>query len=183
MSEIATIFWNNVFPENIIFVQFLGILLAMIETRSIRSSYKKGVKYAVSIFTSGLLGWIFMAWIPESYEFILIWLFLIIALFVVYLLQKWGELKGEWNGFPKFILILVPMIGLQWNLLEQGMDYVHKIFMIAGNVAGFYLAFMLIATIKEQIKISESPAVLKKVPTILIAIGFFTLAFIGFSFI
>ncbi|MFW6006914.1 MAG: Rnf-Nqr domain containing protein [Bacillota bacterium] len=183
MSEIASIFWNDVFSKNIIFIQFFGILLALVETNSLRTSLKKGIKISTTILVGGILGWIFMGWIPGGYSPILIWIFLITSLFSVFLLQKWGELQGEWKGFPKYILMLVPMIGLQWTVWEQGIDYAHKIYMIAGNVAGFYLAFILIAAIKEQIKLSEAPEVLKSVPTILIAIGFFALAFIGFSFV
>ncbi len=183
MREVAVLFWNNVLSRNLIFIQFLGVLLAVVETEGLRTSLKKGYILAKGILISAVLGWIFMAWIPEGSEYIILWVFLTVSLIIIYFIQKSGYLTETWKGMPEFILILVPMIGLQWTVWEQGVDFADKIYMIAGSVAGFYLAFILIAAVKEQIKLSETSMIFKKLPTLLLAIGFFALAVIGFSFL
>jgi len=183
VSEITAIFWEYVLPENIMLVSFMGVLLAIVEAPGLKKSFKTGFKLSAALFLSGFLGWLITGYLNEGYEFIYLWIFWLTSLFAVYILQKLGELKGEWLGLPKILLVLGPMLGLQWLVWEQGVEYIERLFMITGGVIGFYLAFVLIAAIKEQIKLAETHEIYKKEYTLLIAIGMLTLAVIGFNFV
>ncbi len=183
MREIAAVFWEYVFPENILLVYFFGVLLAIVETPGLKRSFKKGFKLSCGLLISALSGWIITGYISGEQDFIALLIFLLTSLFAIYLLQKMGELEGEWLGLPKMVLVFVPMIGLQWLAREQGINITDSFFMIAGSVTGFYMSFILIAAIKEQIRLAEAKKIFKNEYTLLLAIGFLALAVIGFSFI
>ena len=182
MSEIGTRFLNNVLSDNIVFIYFFGILLIFLKGRGLRKSLFTGAKYSSVLLFISILSWIISGWIPGQ-EFLLLWVFLLSSLIGVFILRKWGELKGEWLGMPEMIIVMAPFVGLQWFVLEQGIEYFARIFALTASVFGFYLAFILVASIREQIQISEMSDIFKKEASLLMIIAFIVLALVGFTFV
>lgn len=181
MSEIGVMFLNNIFAKNIVFISFLGIVLLFVEARGLRKSFKKGLKFSLALLISLLLGWIVSGWFGST-EVVSLVIFWLSSLVSIYILCLWGELKGEWLGIPRLIIALAPFFGSQWLVREQGVAYFDRIYPILGITTGFYLAFVLTAAVREQIKISEIPDFLKEKPLLLVSLSVFALALIGFAF-
>jgi len=182
VNDILTVFLNSIFAENIVFISFLGILLLYKEARGLRTSFKKGLKFSAALLISILLGWVLAGWLPEN-DFLLLWVFWLTGIIGIFVLYSWNELRGSWLNLPRIIIALPLFTGSQWIIQHQNVEYFERIYPILGTVIGFYLAFVLTAGVREQIKISEIPGYLKEKPLLLIAISFFALALIGFNFL
>lgn len=183
MNEIAALFLDSILAENVVFVSLWGILLLFLETEGLRKSLTKGLKITSALMISLFLGWLLSSVVGEQLQFILLvcW---ISSLVGILFLSRLDLLQGTWLNMPRFILALAPFTGIQWLVLEQATTaYFDTIYLILGTGAGFYLAFILTAAVREQLKISELPENLKREPLLMITMGFFALALLGFGFL
>ncbi len=183
MSEFIGVFLENLFPENILLVYFMGVLLSIAETRGVRTSLYKGVKFAFALFFAAFLGFIIADAIPLEFEFFHPWIFLLTSLAAVFILQLSGELKGEFYGVPRLLLPLVLFVGTQYILVGRGLSFEMMVVSALANSLGFYLGFILIGTIKEQMIISEADDIFKYSPVLLISLGVLSMAVMGFAFL
>ncbi|SDL92106.1 hypothetical protein [Halarsenatibacter silvermanii] len=183
MSELFGIFLENIIPQNIIFAYFLGVLISLVETAGVRRSLIKGVKFSLGLFFAAIVGTIIAASLPLELEFAHGWIFLLTALGAVFVLQKTGEFQGEFLGVPRFFLMLAPLVGLQYILVDRGLSVDVMLITALANSIGFYFGFILIGTIKEQVRISEADEIYKYVPTLLISLGVLGMIIKGFAFL
>lgn len=183
MFEMSRLFWEKVLLENIVFIYFFGALLVLVEAQGVKKSLVKGVKFSLSIALASLIGWMMQFFLFTNYNAYFLWVFLLASLFAVWVLRKWGELKDEWMGMPGFMLVLGPMMGLQILVFERATNGWIALILILGAGLGFYLAFILVASMGEQIKLSESSSPFKGHPPLLLAMGIIALALLGFRFL
>lgn len=183
MSEFLGIFLENIVPKNLIFMYFLGVLISFAETNGVRTSLIKGVKFSLGLFFATVIGVVIASSLPLELEFFHPWIFLLTALGIVFILQRTGELDGDFYGMPRLFLPLVPIVGLQYLLLQRGLSFEVMMISAIANAIGFYIGYILIATIKEQILISEANDIFKYAPVLLISLGVLSMAVMGFAFI
>jgi len=174
MNEIGRLFLNYVFGENIVFVLFIGLLLVIVETPKLKESYLTGLKITTGLAVSVLAGWLLAVYIPSDFSFIMPGVYFLTSLLGIYIVKKLDELKGEWiEGLPRMILALSPFMGLQLFIGYNGqINSITNIYIIIGCVIGFYLAFILTAAVKEQLKMNEAELIFKNEYTLLIIFGF-----------
>lgn len=183
MSETLGIFLENLLPGNIVLMSFLGVLLSLVETDKVRNSLVKGVKFSLALLFAVIGGWVITAGMGLEFEFLALWLFALISLLIVGLLQHMDELTGDYFGLPKLFLFLPTLIGYQWLINQRDLLFSDMIIQAFAGAIGFYLVFVLIATFKEQIKISEANEIFKLFPTVLVALGVMAMAVAGFGFL
>ena len=183
MNDIILLFWNSLISNNIVFISFIGVLLIVIETPKLKDSYLDGLKITAGLSMSIILAWIISYYIPSAYNHFLPGVYFINSLLGIYIIRNLGLLKGEWiEGLPRAILALAPLIGIQLLFQEQSSDYNLDFFKILGSLSGFYLAFVLIAAIKEQLKLKEIKDIFKSEYMVLIVLALFAAIVYGFSF-
>jgi hypothetical protein len=182
MNPTVRIFFEYALTRNLAFVLFFGFLLPIISTHTLKQSYHCAIKYAVTLLfatlaasaANGLLVAV-AAWaIPAAY--------FLITLLAIRLLLAWGELKGEWGGIPRTMLAWIPFLGTMFYLQSQNLDGLQAVNAAFGSAAGFFIVFIIVAALTEQIRLSEAPALYKRLSTLLFAIFVFALAFAGFTF-
>ncbi|MEJ6949705.1 Rnf-Nqr domain containing protein [Natronospora cellulosivora (SeqCode)] len=182
MTRLSVLFWNGFFVDNIMFIYFLGVLLAFVEAKSLKKSFSKGLKFAVSLFSVSILGWILTNSLTSELGFLNIWIFFITSYIAIHFLQKNGELIGEWQGMPRMILALPSMIGLQLLIQNRAADLAEMIAISGGSSLAFYVSFIVVAALREQILTSEADSIFKQGSSLLLAMGLLALALIGFQF-
>ncbi len=183
MNELFGFFLENIVPRNMVIAYFLGVVLAIVETEGLMTSLVKGTKFALGIFFAAILGLLIADILALELEFLIVWVFFLSAALLSLVLMFFGELQGDFYGMPRFFLFLAPVIGIQWILFQGNYDFAQLITGVFANSLGYYLAFVLIATIKEQVKISEAESIFKLVPAILIGLGVTAMAVQGFFFL
>lgn len=183
MNETFGLFLENILPNNMVLIYSLGVLVSFVETERVRPSLIKGVKFAFAVFFAGIFGWIIVDAIGIEFEFLAAWIFFLISLGIIIILQYLGELKGDFYGLPKLFLFLPTLVGFQWLILERDLVFSDMMITVFANAIGFYIAFVLIATLKEQMRISEANDIFKLAPAILIGLGIAAMGVAGFSFL
>ncbi len=183
MSELMGIFLENIASQNMVLIYFLGVLISIAETGGVRTSLLKGVKYSLGLFFAVIIGVIVADSLPLALEFIHPWIFLLTALGAVFIFQLMGDLKGDFYGIPRLFLPLIPIVGLQYLLVDRGLSFDVMVISALANSIGFYMGFILIGTIKEQIMISETDDIYKFAPALLISLGVLSMAVKGFAFL
>ncbi len=109
--------------------------------------------------------------------------FFLVSLGAIIVLQYLGELKGDYYGMPKLFIFMPALLGFQWIILERNLVFTEMMVTAFANAIGFYIAFVLIATLKEQMRISEASDIFKLAPAILIGLGIAAMGVSGFLFL
>lgn len=183
MNETFGLFLENILPVNLVLIYSLGVLVSLVESDRVRPSLVKGVKFAFAILFAGIFGWVIVDSIGIEFEFLAAWVFFLVSLGAIIVLQYLGELKGDYYGIPKLFIFMPALLGFQWIMLERNLVFSEMMITAFANAIGFYIAFVLIATLKEQMRISEANDIFKLAPAILIGLGIAAMGVAGFSFL
>ncbi len=183
MSETARLFTDSLLTNNMTIAYFLGILFAVIESKSIKNSFIKALRFAIAIFLVNILGWIFNYLLPAGYEALVPALFFVSTMMGISFLRLLGELEGEYLAMPKFLFFLAPLFGSQWLIQGANYNYPEMITSTSGHILGFYLIFVFTAAIKEKVIVSDASPVFKKYSTVLAALAMLAMGIIGFHLI
>lgn len=184
MNEIGAVFWNFVLRDNMVFILSFGLLLVIVETPRLSKAYVKGLKITAGIAVSSLTGLYITANISPELVFIFPGIYFITSLLGIYVINKSGVLRGQWiEGIPRNIMVLVPLIGIQLFIKEQAvLNGFEKFFAVLGLIVGFYLVFIIMAAVKEQLELNETGNIFKSEYILLIVSGFFAAILVGFNF-
>lgn len=183
LSELTRLFLKSFLTKNMSLAFFLGILLMMVESRTIKETIFKGLKYLSTIFVVNILGWFIYSLLPIGLDPLHPVIFFLTTILGISVLNSWGELKGYWFGIPKFILALGPLFGSQLLIKQGSYSYGEMMTVNTAYVLGGYLLFVLIAAIKEEITVSDAHPAFKSYFALLAAIGMLALGVIGFQII
>ena len=175
-------FFTLMLTRNIAFVLFIGLLLPTIAGTSVKATFPVALKHATAVLIAALVGLAASAILPASLHFAEPALFFLLTLPIIRLLQAWGELKGEWAGIPRSMLAYIPYMGIMFHLQADNLAGMQSVTAAFGAAAGFFLAFVLVATASEQIRLSEASPRFKGMATLFYAIAIFSLALAGFPF-
>ncbi len=184
MNDIGAVFLDNVLRNNMVFILSFGLLLVIVETPKLSQSYLKGLKITAGLAVSSLIGWIFFHNISADLVYIFPGIYFLTSLLGIYVINKLGALKGQWiEGIPRKIMALAPFIGLQLYIQEEAVSEVTGFFSLLGLITGFYLTFVVMSAIKEQLKLNETENIFKSEYVVLLVIGFFAAIMVGFNLI
>jgi|GEM_PF-964661 Na+-translocating ferredoxin:NAD+ oxidoreductase RnfA subunit len=183
LSELQRLFLDSILSKNMSLAYFLGVLYMMVESKTIKDTTIKGLKFVSTVFIINILGWLLNSILPEYYDPINPAIFFLTTLLGIILLKYWGELDGEWFGLPRYILIIGPLFGSQLLIQSGNYSYPGMIVVNSAYVVGSFILFVLVASIKEEILVSDASPVFKSYSTILAAIAMLALGVIGFQLI
>ena len=169
--------------ENLVFVSFIGTLLVVSESeRGPRSAATAGAKFIACLIPASFLGWALSAALPGELGFGAVFLFLVVALGATLILRSWGELQGDWVGIPREIIALPLFVGSQIWLWLKGLEFAEAVVASVGAGLAFYLAFVMVAAIREQLELGELPDGLQKLGIVVVSMGVVAMALLGFKF-
>lgn len=180
MNPVVRTFLTYMLTQNLAFMLFFGALLPMVAGLSVHQSFRAGVKHAVVLVFALLAATGLFAILPAQVAPALA---LLLALLSVRVLYAWGELRGDWGGVPMTTLALLPFAGGISVFRREALSGLEAVSAAFGAATGFFLAFVIIAALIEQIRISEAPEAFRRLATLCFALAVFALAFAGFLFI
>ncbi len=142
---------------------------------SARSSFRPALKYILVLWTAAPAGAFLVSAVPE---FMVPAVYIAVTAAGIAVLMKAGELQGRWLGMPAALLAAAPLAGLQ--ILAAGYGDPAEVFVLAaGSALGFGGAYILIGSIRETSKISETSPAFKTNPVVLLSMAVFALIFSG----
>jgi len=183
MSEMIVLFWDQLLKNNTVLISFTAVLLIIVETPKLRSSFKNGLIIIGAMAFSTLSAWIFSYYLGSA-NFFIPAVYFLNALIAVKLIKSGGLLQGDWTaGIKHEFLALPAVLSMQFNIIEKVNYNYQDLIIIAAALTAVYLVFIVVAALKEQLDLKESKGIFQKEYTLILVLAFLSAVMSGFDFL
>ena len=184
--NLVMIFFGAIFFNNFIFNRFMGICPFLGVSKRLDTSVGMGMAVAFVMTVASTLTWLLqkllVLWHLEYMQTI-VFILVIAALvqFVEMFLQKVSPTLYKALGvYLPLITTNCAILGIAILNIGFGYNLLETIIHCLGASAGFTLAMVILAGIREKLELSDVPEAFSGVPIALITAGIIAMAFSGF---
>lgn len=179
---------SAVLVNNVVLVQFLGICPFLGVSNRTETSVGMGVAVIFVMSLANLVTYLIQKYvlIPLNIEFMQTITFIFVIAFLVQVVEI--ILKKSAPTLYQALGIYLPLIttncavlGIAILAVQKDLNLVMSVLYAASIATGFTLALILMAGIREQLSLTETPQGMKGFPLSLVTAGLLSLAFMGFS--
>jgi H+/Na+-translocating ferredoxin:NAD+ oxidoreductase subunit A len=187
-KDVATIFVASALVNNFVFTRYLGLCIFFGVSRKMDTAVGMSMTFTAVMVISAALSWLVynLIMLPLHIEFLKIVLFIgIVAGFVQFadtLLKKMNPTLYYKLGIylvlitTNCIILAVPVINS-----DEKYNFLQSLTLGFGSGAGFSLALIIMASIRERLDLANIPKPFQGMPIAFIVTGLIALAFLGFS--
>lgn len=186
--ELVSLFITSFIVNNIIFSQFLGTCPFLGVSKKIDTAAGMGIAVIFVITLASIITFIVQKAILDRME--LQYLQTIVFILIIAALVQFVEmfLKKSAPGLYQALGIYLPLIttncavlGVAINNIKFEHTFIESIVYSVGTSAGFMLAIVLFAGVRDKVDNADLPESLKGSAISLITAGLMSVAFLGFS--
>jgi len=186
--EYVLLIISAVLVNNVVLVQFLGICPFLGVSNKIDTSIGMGVAVIFVMSLANLVTYLIQNYIliPLNIGFMQTITFIFVIAFLVQVVEI--ILKKAAPPLYQALGIYLPLIttncavlGIAILSVQKDFDLITSVLYAGGIAVGFTLALVLLASIREQLSIADTPKGMKGFPISLVTAGLLSLAFMGFS--
>lgn len=179
---------SAVLVNNVVLVQFLGICPFLGVSNKIETSIGMGIAVIFVMSLANLVTYLIQNYvlIPLHIEFMQTITFIFVIAFLVQVVEI--ILKKAAPALYQALGIYLPLIttncavlGIAILAVQKDFNLVMSVLYAAGIATGFTFALILMAGIREQLAVADTPKGMKGFPLSLVTAGLLSLAFMGFS--
>ena len=179
---------SAVLVNNVVLVQFLGICPFLGVSNKIETSMGMGIAVIFVMSLANLVTFLIQNYVlvPLHIEFMQTITFIFVIAFLVQVVEI--ILKKAAPALYQALGIYLPLIttncavlGIAILAVQKDFSLVMSVLYAAGIAAGFTFALILMAGIREQLALADTPKGMKGFPLSLVTAGLLSLAFMGFS--
>jgi electron transport complex protein RnfA len=187
-KDLGTIFIASAIINNFVFSRYLGLCIFFGVTKKMETALGMSMTFTAVMVISSALSWIVynLVMLPLSLGFLKIVLFIgIVAGFVQgadTVLKKLNPALYYKLGIylvlitTNCIILAVPVISS-----DEKYNFMQALTLGLGSGAGFSLALIIMASIRERLELANVPKPFQGMPIAFIVTGLIALAFLGFS--
>jgi len=182
------LFFASIFTSNILLSNFLGMCSFISISKDKTSANGLGLAVTVVMTICAAVSWLVLRYIivPLKIEYLSFIIFIIVIAAVVQMLEMIIDrvspaLYLSLGIFLPLITVNCAILGAILFLQIRSYGFLQSVMFGAGSGLGWWLAIMLLASIRKRIENNPVPAGLKGAGITLVTIGFMAMAFIGFS--
>ena len=188
MLQYLSIIITAIFVNNIVFSQFLGICPFLGVSKKISSASGMGAAVAFVLVIATLVTWLLQRYLLIPFD--MVYLQTIVFILVIAALVQVLEIimKKVAPALYQALGVFLPLITTNCAVLGVAIMATQKDFSLAmslvyaaATAAGFALALVLFAGIREQLELTDVPKPMQGAPVALICAGLLAMAFMGFS--
>ncbi len=186
--EYFTLFMSAVIVNNFVLTRFLGLCIFFGVSKNLNASVGMGMAVTSVMTLSSLLAWVVYTYVlaPLGLTFLTTVVFVILIASFVQLLEtiikkQAPALYNMWGIY--LLLIATNCIVLSVPLLnvESSFGFMKSLVFAVGSGAGFALAIVLMASLREKLRLADVPKPLEGLGIAFILAGMLALSFLGFS--
>lgn len=189
MSQLILLFISSMLVSNVVLSQFLGICPFLGVSKKTETAAGMGAAVIFVITIAAAITWPINHFILVKYEAeylqTIVFILVIAGLvqFVEMVLKKMMPALYESLGvFLPLITTNCAVLGVASNNASNYPDdFLMSMFYAVGTAFGFFIAIVLMASIRERIEHNDIPESFKGSPIVLIISGLMAIAFCGFS--
>ncbi len=188
MAGYAGILLSAILVNNVIFARFLGICPYLGVSKKTDTALGMSAAVMFVMVLASSLTWLIQRFVLEAFG--LGYLQTIVFILVIASLVQIVELvlKKVSQSLYQALGIYLPLITTNCAILgvailniQNDYDLVQTVVFSIGSSAGFGLALVLFASLRERLELAAVPRYLKGVPIALITAGILSLGFMGFA--
>jgi electron transport complex protein RnfA len=186
--EYLTLFLSAVIVNNFVLTRFLGLCIFFGVSKNLNASVGMGMAVTSVMTLSSILAWVVYTYVlaPFGLSFLTTVVFVLLIASFVQLLEtiikkQAPALYNMWGIY--LLLIATNCIVLSVPLLnvESSFGFMKSLVFAVGSGAGFALAIVLMASLREKLRLADVPKALDGLGIAFILAGMLALSFLGFS--
>ena len=188
MKELLLIAVGSAFVNNVVLSQFLGICPFLGVSKNVKTAGGMGgaVIFVITIasFVTGLIYKFIL--VPTGFEYLQTIVFILVIAALAQFVEMF--LKKVMPPLYNALGVYLPLITTNCAVLGVALTNVTKSYSILEGVvngfataAGFLVAIVLMAGIREKIEYNDVPEAFRGTPIVLVTAGLMAIAFFGFS--
>ena len=188
LTQTFTIIFGSIFISNIVLAQFLGICPFLGVSKDLKNAAGMGVSVMFVMIMSSTICWLVHRYllVPLHLEYLKTIAFILTIAALVQLVEMF--LKKNVVSLYQAMGIYLPLITTNCAIMGIALLNIQKeysLFLTAvnafANSAGFLLAMVLMAGIRERLEEADLPESMKGLPIVFIVASSMALAFVGFT--
>ncbi len=188
LNELGKIFIASALINNFVFTRYLGLCIFFGVSKRMETAVGMSMTFTSVMVISAALSWLVynLVMLPLGLGFLKIVIFIgIVAAFVQAadtILRKISPGLYYKLGIylvlitTNCIILAVPVINA-----DEKYNFMQALTMGLGSGAGFSLALIIMASIREKLELADVPKVFQGLPIAFVLTGLIALAFLGFS--
>ncbi|MCB2293849.1 RnfABCDGE type electron transport complex subunit A [Clostridium algoriphilum] len=188
MGHYLTLLASGVIVNNYVLTRFLGLCIFFGVSKSLNASIGMGMAVTSVMTLSSMLAWVVYHFVlaPFHLTFLTTAVFvLLIASFVQLLemiIKKHAPtLYNMWGIYLLLIATNCVVLGVPLLNVENSYSFLESTVSAVGAGLGFALAIVLMASLREKLRLADVPKPLEGLGIAFILAGMLALAFLGFS--
>jgi electron transport complex protein RnfA len=186
MSELLWIFISAMLVNNFTLVLFLGLCPFMGVSAKVGTALRMGAANIFVLTVTSLTASFLNAYVLVHAPYLRLISFIVVIASLVQIVEMAirklsPALFRELGIFLPLITTNCAILGLAIFQTNRGYGVVEGLFFALGAGAGLTLALVLMASIREQVELSDVPSVARNMGLVLVVAGTLSLAFMGFA--
>ncbi|MDD7463391.1 MAG: RnfABCDGE type electron transport complex subunit A [Anaerococcus sp.] len=188
LSNLFSIAIASIFVNNYVLGQFLGICPTLGVTSKVETA--KGMGYAVLfvITLSSIITWIVQTYIlvPLNIEYLQTVVFILVIATLVQSIEMMMKksMPNLYEGLGVFLPLITTncvVLGVAIKNIQESYTLLETIVNGLGASIGFYIAIVILASIREKMVTNDVPKAFEGAPLSLIILGIMSIGFMGFA--
>ncbi|MDD3315536.1 MAG: RnfABCDGE type electron transport complex subunit A [Syntrophaceticus sp.] len=188
MSEYLLLFMSAVIVNNFVLTRFLGLCIFFGVSNDFDASVGMGFAVTAVITLSSTFAWLVYNYVlvPFNVTFLTTITFVLLIASFVQLLEMFVRkytptLYKMWGIYLMLIAANCVVLGVPLINVESGFNLGMSVVNAFGSGVGFALALVLMASLREKLKLADVPKSLQGLGIAFILAGCLALSFFGFS--
>lgn len=188
MGEYFTLFMGAVIVNNFVLTRFLGLCIFFGVSKSLNASIGMGMAVTSVMTLSSILAWAVYNYVllPFELTFLTTVVFVVLIASFVQLLEMIIKkhapaLYNMWGIYLVLIATNCIVLGVPLLNAESHFTFAKSVVHAIGSGAGFALAIILMASLREKLQYADVPKSLQGLGIAFILAGMLALSFFGFS--
>ncbi len=188
MNEYLKIFLSSMLIDNVVFIQFLALCPFIGMTTDVQKANGMGIATSFVMVLATVVTYPLYTFIllPLGLEFLQTLTFILVIASLVqlvefYLKKSAPALYSSMGVYLALITTNCAILAVTLNCISKSYSFTESIVYALGSAVGFLLAMILMAGIRDRIRLANIPSFVKGTPVLFVAAGLLSMAFAGFS--
>lgn len=186
MNELVWIFISALLVNNFVLAYFLGLCPFLGVSGRLETSFRLGLATTFVLLITALCSWLLNTYVLIHAPYLRLISFIVVIAstvqFIEMAIKKMSPaLFSSLGIFLPLITTNCAILGLAIFATNREYGFIEGMVFALGAGAGFTLAMVLMAGIREEVEISDTPALIRGTAINLIIAGILSMAFMGFA--
>ena len=188
MNDLLKIFISAAIVDNVVFIQYLAICPFIGMTSETGKATGMGIATTFVILLATMVTWPLYKFVmvPLHLEFLQTLIFILVIASLVqlvefYLKKSSPGLYSSMGIYLSLITTNCAVLGVTINCISKDFNYGQSIVYALGSAFGFLLSMVIMSAVRSRMKGARIPKAFQGTPSLYIAAGLLSLAFLGFK--